>query len=100
MQDPSTSSASWIVEVIQSGGGWGAFLLALIWGGRAFMSLARDFSTKVVSELEKIREAIVGQEKRVDVLNERVQVMSNKVDDHGTKIDRLALRVEKERQQV
>lgn len=80
---------SWIADLVNKGGGWAAFLAFLFWGGRVFMALARDFSSKVVSELGHIREAIVGQERRVDSMVARLDTVNDTVQEHGQKIERL-----------
>lgn len=79
-----------IGTILKDFGGWGAFLLVVIVGGRAFMSLARDFSNKVVDRLDDICAAINGQERRVDVLSEKVDTMKDEVHEQGQRIERLA----------
>lgn len=81
---------AWVAELVNKGGGWAAFLAFLFFGGRAFMSLARDFCNKVVTALDKIEDAIVGQEKRVDMMTERLANVHVQVAQQGEKIERLA----------
>jgi hypothetical protein len=68
-------------------GGWGAFVVALVWGGRAFMALASDFSSRVIDELKNIREAIIGQESRVERLQSRVDDVHDQVRSQGERIE-------------
>jgi hypothetical protein len=75
------------LTIIKDLGGWGAFIIAIAWGGRAFMSLAREFSSSVIGELKSIREAISGQEARVERLSDRIDDVHQQVEAQGIKID-------------
>lgn len=81
---PTTSEpvVSWIADLVGKGGGWAAFLVFLYFGGRSFMTLARDFSTSVTAELQSIRTAITGQNSRVDGLSAEIRSLSDKFDNH------------------
>ena len=73
-------------------GGWGAFVLALVWGGRAFMALAADFSKRVIDELKNIREAIIGQEGRVNQLQSRVDDVHDQVRTQGERLEQFLVK--------
>lgn len=75
------------LTVLKDLGGWGAFIVAIAWGGRAFMALAREFSTSVIGELKSIREAISGQESRVERLSDRIDDVHQQVEAQGLKLD-------------
>lgn len=87
MDDQSVSNL-W-TGIVKDLGGWGAFVVALVWGGRAFMSLAADFSSRVIDELKNIREAIIGQESRVERLQSRVDDVHEEVRSQGERIESL-----------
>lgn len=86
---PPMENLSWIGDLINSGGGWAAFLAFLFFGGRLFMALARDFCNKVVMSLEKINDAIVSQERRVDLMTHQISQVAQQVGKHGESIERL-----------
>lgn len=88
MDDPSAISSVWL-SALKDLGGWGAFMCALVWGGRAFMGLASDFSSRVIDELKNIREAIIGQESRVQHLQSRVDDVHDEVRSQGERIESL-----------
>lgn len=90
MQDTPPPELFTIVERL---GGWGAFLIALLWGGRSFMALARDFSQKVTGELGSIRQALVSWEGKVTVLTDRLGDLADTVKEQSTRLEKLSERV-------
>lgn len=77
------------ISILKDFGGWGALLMALLFGGRSFMTLARDFSTRVVDKLDQICQAITGQERRVDKLTERVDQLREDVGEQNRRLENL-----------
>lgn len=53
-------------------GGWVAFLIVTIWGGRSAMSLARSFASDVVAEMRYIKDAIGEQRATIDSMEEQL----------------------------
>lgn len=84
--DPNLPS-SWI-ELVERGGGWLVLVVFLAWGGRSFMSLAREFSTQVVQKLEAIRVTIAEQQAEFAQLANRVNSLHDSVDHFSRRIDR------------
>lgn len=61
----------------------------LFYGGKAFMTLAQKFSTDVVAELKEIKNAISGQEIRVEALSAKIDSVHGEVAGQATRIERL-----------
>jgi hypothetical protein len=80
-------SLTGILPLIKDLGGWGAFIAIVFWGGRNFMAMAKQFSTSVVAELQRIREAIQGQEHMVEKLSDRIDDVSQEVRDQVERIE-------------
>lgn len=85
---------------IKDVGGWGALvvffgaILVLAWkGGKAFMDLAREFSTNVVSKLEAIRLEMANHNQRLEELDQRMEAVDNRILDHTQKLERLTERL-------
>ena len=78
-----------IFAAVKDLGGWGAFLVATVWGGRTFMALARDFSSKVCAELSKISEAMVMQTVSHERIEERLESLSDQQDQQTEAIQTL-----------
>lgn len=98
MQSPADLST--IERIIKDYGGWGVLALAVLlvlWfggrailgGGRAFMGMAQKFSNDVVAELREIKNAIQGQERRVDGLTAAVDDVRTEQIQQGERLDRL-----------
>ncbi len=68
MPDPAIDIAS-LVERL---GGWGAFLVFLWIGWRQFMTLANQFSSGVLSKLDKITDVLGGHERRLDRIDDKL----------------------------
>lgn len=79
-----------LFTILKDFGGWGALVVVMVWGGRAFMALARDFAKRVVDRLDRICAAITGQERRVDGLVQRVEEMRGELAEQGKEIAKLA----------
>jgi hypothetical protein len=95
-----TTDVSPFLKFITELGGWGALVvffgacLTLAWkGGKAFMDLAREFSTNVVSKLEAIRLEMSNHNARLEELDERIEVVDNRILDHTQKLERLTERL-------
>lgn len=80
-QDPSV-----FLKFVTELGGWGALVLFvaggmwLAWrGGSAFMTLARDFSNRVVENLEGIRQEVAKHNERLKDLDERLERVDNRL---------------------
>lgn len=92
----ATQDVTPFMAFIKDVGGWGALViffgavLVLAWkGGKAFMDLAREFSTNVVSKLEAIRLEMSNHNARLEELDERMEVVDNRILDHTQKLERL-----------
>lgn len=81
------TSIDGLLPFLKDLGGWGAFIVVVFWGGRNFMSMAREFSTSVVQELQRIREAISGQEQRVEKLEGRIDDVHQEVRAQGERLE-------------
>lgn len=86
--EPSTPD-SWLV-LVERGGGWLVLVVFLAWGGRSFMSLAREFSTQVVQKLEDIRHTISEQKAQFSQLVNRVDSLHTSIDSVSRRIEKLA----------
>lgn len=71
---------------IKDVGGWGALVvffgavLVMAWmGGKAFMALAREFSSSVVENLEGIREEVAKHNERLKDLDDRLARVDDQV---------------------
>lgn len=80
-QDPSV-----FLKFVTELGGWGALVLFvaggmyLAWrGGSAFMTLAREFSSNVIKNLEGIREEVGKHNERLKDLDERLERVDNRL---------------------
>ena len=96
----SPADLSTFERILKDYGGWGALAIvvalamwfggsAILNGGRAFMALAKKFSDDVVAELKDIKNAIQGNERRVDGLAATVHEVRAEQAQQGVRIDRL-----------
>jgi methyl-accepting chemotaxis protein len=85
--------AEFVGSLLKNFGGFGALLGMLFFGWRGFMALARDFAINVVAKLEEIKEAIHGNERRVDSLTEKVVQIAADVGAQSARVERLAVQI-------
>lgn len=64
-----------VASLVERLGGWGAFLVFLWVGWRQFMTVARDFSSGVLSKLDKITEVLSGHERRLDRIDDKLDAI-------------------------
>ena len=75
-----------LVDLVSRVGGWGVLVAFLWFGGRSFLSLAKDFATQIIARLDGIREAIMRQEGRDGLTHARLDTIEDKLDAHGIAI--------------
>lgn len=90
---PPDPAIDFLLTAVKNFGPTGALMVVGLWGGRVFMALARKFAEDVVRELRDIREAIHGNERRVDGLIEKVAQVAGEVRDQGNLVAALSLQI-------
>lgn len=71
--------------IVERLGGWGAFLVFLWIGWRQFMVLANQFSSGVLSKLDGIRDVLIGHERRLDRIDDKLDQIEQAQTNHNQK---------------
>jgi len=90
---PPDPAIDFLFAAFKNFGPTGALLAVGFWGGREFMAWARKFASDVVCELRDIRDAIQGNERRVDALIAKVEMVADEVKDQGHQVQALSLQI-------
>jgi len=67
-------------SAVQDLGGWVAFLIVIVLGGRSFMDLARSFSAGVLKALTEIKDAIASHDRRLDELTSKLERQTDAIE--------------------